>query len=421
MIPIREAPPPGARACIEVEPLGDARWSRIEQSLMQRLEELPPAPRAIAPKPAKRLTPRVVAFASSAAFAMVAAIALLIARPWWSASSGPSASSSSFASSASSRAAAPSRVATEASPSHVTIGDASIDLSPESGIVVREEEHATVLVLERGEVALHIAPRPKDRPFLVEAGEVHVRVVGTEFSVRRAGVSAVVTVRKGVVEVTARGEVARLTAGGAWPDEGVASAVGASGAPLSVSPALPNGATLAAGPAAAPATPWTSTPGTTPAVVTTPHPSAVLRRSASGHRASRHSDATAVAGAAPSEPTPAAPPPDEAMPAPPALAVAPPQSAQDAVTPAPTEPSAQARYEAAERIERKDPDGALRAYTALARGDDAWAQDALFAAGRLQADRGARSDAIRLLEEYLRRFPRGSNAQDARTLRDRIR
>jgi hypothetical protein len=84
-------------------------------------------------------------------------------------------------------------------------------------------------------------------------------------------------------------------------------------------------------------------------------------------------------------------------------------------------PSAQSRYETAARIEPTDPARALRLYTELAQGTDAWARDALYAAGRLQADRGARTDAVRLLEEYLRRFPRGSNAQDARALRESLR
>src|SRR5580700_10322207 len=122
---------------LEVEPLSEARWARIEQSLLQRLEEMPSATHAAeAPVRSMRRPPRMLALASAAAFAMVAAIALFVAKPW-----------ASFHEST-------SRVATEASPSHVTIGEASIDLSPETGIVVREEEHATVLVLERGEVAL---------------------------------------------------------------------------------------------------------------------------------------------------------------------------------------------------------------------------------------------------------------------------
>jgi hypothetical protein len=339
----------------------------------------------------------MLGLASAVAFAMVAAIALVVAKPW-----------ASFHEST-------SRVATEASASHVTIGEASIDLSPETGIVVREEEQATVLVLERGEVALHVSPRPKERPFLVEAGEVHVRVVGTEFSVRRAGVSAVVTVRRGVVEVTARGELARLGAGDVWPEETsallAASPAATAVAPVNVAPPSPP----------PPAAPWTTTAVVRPDATAGRGPATT--RAPGMQPAGGSVAATAVRpGTAPASapvPAPATQPIDASAFAVPAPAGT---DATQASPPTPaTEPSAQQRYESAEQIERKDPDGALRAYLALARGDDAWAQDALFAAGRLQADRGAPADATRLLEEYLRRFPRGSNTQDARALRDSLR
>ena len=284
---------------LEVEPLSEARWARIEQSLMQRLEEMPPAASQPATvKPGKRVAPRMLALASAAAFAMVAAIALFVAKPW-----------ASFHEST-------SRVATEASPSHVTIGEASIDLSPETGIVVREEEHATVLVLERGEVALHVSPRPKDRPFLVEAGEVHVRVVGTEFSVRRAGVSAVVTVRRGVVEVTAHGELARLKAGDAWP-EGTsallaASPAGAALGPINVAPQSPP----------PPAVPWAATGATATRSDSTAARTSATMRAPSMHRAGGSVAATATRAVAAPASVPASAPAtqtvDSAVPAPPA-------------------------------------------------------------------------------------------------------
>jgi hypothetical protein len=391
----------------EIEPLSDVRWARIEQSLLEQLEQLPLAPREpVAHLPAavagaKLTGPRVLVGTFAAVVAVAAAVALFVFNP-------------------SSRVAT-SRVATEASPSHVTIGEASIDLSPESGIVVREEEHATVLVLERGEVALHVAPRPKDRPFLVEAGEVHVRVVGTEFSVRRSGVGAVVNVRRGIVEVTAHGEVARLKAGEGWPD-GVATTGSAGGGPaLNLNPGVTSGPALDRAPApASPAVlePLASVAGASRSDSTAAHAAVsrehtVSRPAAGGGSAAAHASAVMAA-----PPLPAAAP---ATLPPPAIAVAPPVPSSPDAAPSAIPTSSQARYEAAEQIERKDPDGALSAYTALARGSDAWAQNALFAAGRLQADRGARADAIRLLGEYLRRFPRGPNAQDARTLREALR
>lgn len=57
--------------------------------------------------------------------------------------------------------------------------------------------------------------KDKGRPFVIDAGDVDVRVVGTEFNVSRYPDRTSVTVRRGVVEVTpdGGGEVARLTPG----------------------------------------------------------------------------------------------------------------------------------------------------------------------------------------------------------------
>jgi hypothetical protein len=46
--------------------------------------------------------------------------------------------------------------------------------------------------------------------------------------------------------------------------------------------------------------------------------------------------------------------------------------------------------------------------------------NALFAAGRLQAARGARADALALLSEYVMRYPQGPNAHDALRILDRL-
>jgi hypothetical protein len=57
----------------------------------------------------------------------------------------------------------------------------------------------------------------------------------------------------------------------------------------------------------------------------------------------------------------------------------------------------------------------------LSAGDDAWAQNALYAHGRLEADRHHRAEAIGLLRQYLDRFPQGVNVRDARQLLERLR
>ncbi len=108
---------------------------------------------------------------------------------------------------------------------------------------------------------------------------------------------------------------------------------------------------------------------------------------------------TAVAATAPPD---ARPPPDAPV------AVAPPVV---------VDPRARQRqFEAAQDLEGRAPREALRAYQALARGRDAWAANATFAAARLSAELGDRAAAARLATQYLTRFPAGANAADARAL-----
>ena len=82
--------------------------------------------------------------------------------------------------------------------------------------------------------------------------------------------------------------------------------------------------------------------------------------------------------------------------------------------------AAQARFEAAAALERSDPARAIDLYRALESGTDSWAQHALFAHGRLEAERGNRARARQLLERYLTRFPNGPNAMDARSVLERL-
>ena len=70
----------------------------------------------------------------------------------------------------------------------------------------------------------------------------------------------------------------------------------------------------------------------------------------------------------------------------------------------------------ASRLEASDPDRADALYAQLQRAGGPWAANALFARGRLAADRGQRERAAALLAAYLRRHPAGLNAADARHL-----
>jgi hypothetical protein len=60
-------------------------------------------------------------------------------------------------------------------------------------------------------------------------------------------------------------------------------------------------------------------------------------------------------------------------------------------------------------------------YEQLAERSGPWAANALFAQGRLASDLGHVVEARHLLEVYVMRYPLGRNADDARTLLDRLR
>lgn len=78
------------------------------------------------------------------------------------------------------------------------------------------------------------------------------------------------------------------------------------------------------------------------------------------------------------------------------------------------------RFESASALEARQPDAALAIYRDLAEVGGSWGANALFAEGRLQADRGYRDSARALLREYVGRYPSGPNAEDARRLLERL-
>lgn len=75
-----------------------------------------------------------------------------------------------------------------------------VELAPRSSIEVAYSDNARVLLLSSGEGYFSVAPN-KQRPFVVKAGNLNVRAVGTEFNVRRSDGRVVVTVTKGTVDV----------------------------------------------------------------------------------------------------------------------------------------------------------------------------------------------------------------------------
>jgi transmembrane sensor len=82
----------------------------------------------------------------------------------------------------------------------ISLPDGSrIRLGAKSRLFVNFTSQTRYLVLE-GEAFFDVA-KDKERPFLVQAGEVTIRAVGTEFNVRRVMDKTIVAVTEGVVEV----------------------------------------------------------------------------------------------------------------------------------------------------------------------------------------------------------------------------
>jgi hypothetical protein len=355
------------RRPIDIEPLSDARWGRVERAVLDAALA-PPASDPLAMPAEAGPRSRTISFAGSrpiASFAGSRPIASFAgSRPIASfAGSRPTAAAlvlagalATIAGAVAFRSLVPegaraetTRVETAANGSRVEFGESTIDVGPTSAVrLAGDDSRGVVVTLDRGLVECDVSPRNRRPPFLVEAGSVEVRVVGTHFAVVRAGDAVSVDVQRGEVEVIFDGKASQVAAGEHWP----------SARPSTASPPAPEPANETA-----PREPETSSETGTVAPMHEP------RGAAEPHL-----------GKTPRE-----------------------------------------RYDDASRLEAMQPDAALSIYRGLAREGGAWGENALFAAGRLEANRGDRDEARRLLRDYLTRYPSGPNADDARQLLDRLR
>ena len=90
----------------------------------------------------------------------------------------------------------------------VRLADGStIELNAGSQLSVTLGRHERHVVMPQGEAIFDVAA-DKARPFLIDAGDRTVRVVGTRFDVRHRGPEISVTVERGVVEVQPRSDAA---------------------------------------------------------------------------------------------------------------------------------------------------------------------------------------------------------------------
>jgi len=246
-----------------------------------------------------------------------------------------------------------SRMVTDATPSAISFGDVYISVDARSALEMRRTStQRQSVLLERGGAWFTVGERGERPAFTVLAGDTSVRVVGTRFRVARSEELVTVEVERGSVEVAFRGQGVRVGPKQQWSSKQPDVV-----ADVKVAIAEP-----------APQTPQAPQP-VKPARPARPKPLQIA-------------------------PAPATPP----VPADPAIA-----------------DRERAAYERLVAIEATDPATALTGYVKLANGSSRWTEVALFAAGRLAADRkDARAKA--LLGSYMRRFPRGANVDDAREL-----
>jgi transmembrane sensor len=90
----------------------------------------------------------------------------------------------------------------------VKLADGStIELNAGSSLSVTLGRHERHVAMPQGEAVFDVAA-DKARPFVIDAGDRTVRVVGTRFDVRHRGSALSVTVERGVVEVRPGGDLA---------------------------------------------------------------------------------------------------------------------------------------------------------------------------------------------------------------------
>jgi len=205
--------------------VGEARVDRLWQNVSQRLE----------PRPSRVWRGVMLGTALSAA---AAGGAFWLKLPSFT---GPSSGSAERA------VLADAKLETKSDELSVTLGDgSSVKLASQSEVQVQSGQASSIsLQLSRGALWCDVTHR-EERKFRVVAGDVEVRVVGTQFSVKSsAGPSprVEVSVTRGVVEVVSArrpGIVARVAAGQSWIQDGESAAPKPEVAPQSSESAKPD-------------------------------------------------------------------------------------------------------------------------------------------------------------------------------------
>ncbi|MBP8809034.1 MAG: FecR domain-containing protein [Kofleriaceae bacterium] len=345
---------------VPVEPLAPERWHHLEGRIVAHVGDA-----VAASEPPRR---RWLWLPALAAAGVAAAVAV-----WPSPHHSPPA---------------PLTVTAAADGAHLALGDVTIDATPGSQFTVTRPAGGVLVTLATGVVSLEVAPRRGRPPLVVAAGDVHVRVVGTAFTVRRDPTVSV-EVHHGLVEVERAGATAAVAADQRW-------SLDPSGRPTVAAIAA-----VALGAAAAPTAP----PGLGPApahLPALPDRSAVAPPAPVGDDRDRRVERPRPSGERPR-------PRDPVRPAAPADPVVELRRALAApgIAAAPPLPAGEA-----------DPIAAFTRESIDGRGPRA--ASALWGLARTQWGRGRAAEALRALDAYQRRFPRGAERDPVAWLRLRI-
>jgi hypothetical protein len=220
---------------IEVEPLADPRWEKIERSLLARVERGMVGMPDFLERRGRRWAHPGLLVAAVALFSVLG-FALFATRE------EPQHASFGIA----------SHITTGPKASHLALAGLALDVEPHSEVVVgAETSQGLLIVLDRGSIVCEVAARSSDKPLIVQAGAARVRVLGTRFSVVRNGEAAQVKVEHGAVEVSSSGKKWRVQAGQEWP---AAAASGSSASAPEVAKLEPREEARTSPPADAPPT-----------------------------------------------------------------------------------------------------------------------------------------------------------------------
>lgn len=200
------------RGRVPLEPLDDERLVRLERAVVSGA----PAP---APPRARRST--AAWWLIGATLVMAAAVGLWLARRPAAPDRDRTVAGHGVPAPVAltpSADGAPVVVVAGAGGAHVDLGDARIDATPMTSLTATRPDGGVLVELTVGSVELDVDKRGARPPLVVRAGDVDVVVVGTHFTVRRPadGGPVEVDVREGLVQVVRGAVTTAVAAGQAW-------------------------------------------------------------------------------------------------------------------------------------------------------------------------------------------------------------